>query len=332
MSKIELTPISRRNFLRIVGGGSAALIATACSDGIPNDTTQQHQPQPPKPAAVPLPRPTFETPPTAVITKYPAKPTVEQKSTSQQLPELTLAQAEQILVQEVRKEPVSAEKQRAEQQLWQRIGSFRSATRIPINESSGQESVRRIEVVLKTMQQSQNWYLQDAGTFLSELISSGDLIFSFHPRLESQTLQKKAIMATGPELHEGKVRYRMFISIDDVLNENTSLSLALFLTHEAEHVGNMMLFSQNIPASATPEQELQSIASWKEDKEEYVKEEARGSGREALATIEAARFGLLRGWVKNSQMILSAMLIRSGKKTNTPEWISFVKEHELNIR
>lgn len=215
----------------------------------------------------------------------------------------------------------------SERLLWHLNGYFPKQS-VPVNEITHQEAGRILSTTLRLMQQSQNPHLRQATDFLKPLVDSRVVRFQIPPRLLTRT--SAAInMATSTTIENGKVVWNISVPADNILNRD-SVSVALSIAHEAEHVRSSMVYIQSLPTSLSLEEKVKRDNARRQIASERIAEEARGEGKEALAFIHQYTLGYRPG--NRFDIEAAAIFIRSNKDPSHPGWKNYVASEILRIR
>ena len=234
---------------------------------------------------------------------------------------------DQIIMEEVKRLGISVNEQ--EGILWRTFGYNRSIQKLPINDTTSQEAVQRVQSTFVLMQQSQNPYIKNAASFIVPLVSSNDASITIYMGGDSEG--KGSAMSASPELKDGRLRWHIAIAANEALNNSSSITLALQLTHEIEHIKNMITYDKSLPSSLSPQERYEKALQRKNNPKEYIEEEARGYAAQAQALIYAYGLGF-RGSPGLSHEKYAAEFIRDSSNPASQEWQKYVAEEILGIQ
>lgn len=216
-----------------------------------------------------------------------------------------------------------------EGRLWRTFGYAHSREKLPITDATAQEAAKRVQATIILMQQSENPYIKNAASFIMPLASSGDASITVYMKGDSEN--KGSAMSASPNLKDGKLHWHIAIAANEVLNNSSGIILALELTHEIEHIKNMIAHQKSLPSSLSPQERLEKIIQRKNNPTEYIQEEARGYAAQSLAYIWAYGLGF-RGGIGLSHQQYAAEFIRDGNSPNSILWQKYVAEEIMGIK
>ncbi|GEM_PF-4049754 len=191
-----------------------------------------------------------------------------------------------------------------------------------------QEAEKRIDSVLTLMYNSKNKYLKQAATDFNAFQQQLKATYIVQP--DRQLFERQnSLMEVGADIANNKVMAYVVLSSNDVLETRSDVQLAILLSHEIEHLRNVIAYHDSLDASYTPQEKLEKIRETRRDRAKFIAEEARGYGEQALAYINHYGLGfILRG---STEERIAAAFIRAGGKKDSKEWLAFTEYYLTQI-
>lgn len=225
----------------------------------------------------------------------------------------------QIIQEEIQR--LGIKKSQKEIDLWSKNSFVPPATPLPIrrDEATRRESETRLEQAISLMSQSENPYLREASVFFQFLSASKRVSIRLNPDLPS----KEGMITVGgvtPVVIENVLGWFLDISPHQVINKLDSLSLAMKLTHEFEHIKNEYLYLQEFQALSLEEQLARLEQRYRQ---EWFIEEGRAYGKQSLAFVYQA--GLHGIHPRGSDEELVATFIRFNNKVDSVGWLGYIE-------
>lgn len=212
----------------------------------------------------------------------------------------------------------------SEQNRWATNGYLRSPTSLPLTEENIRLAQQRVVTTFTLMESSENPYFREAFLLFRTLLREGTVSQSLYPELVTGDA-----MSTFFVEREGKLHFHLAIDVNEVLNVSTSTTLASKLTHEIEHMRNLLSFLQEVRRE-NPELSIgqlqEKVDAKRNDPMQRIEEEARGYGIQAQSYIY--QIGLL-GYIdssKSGQEKQAVSFIQSGSRVDSQQWKDYVKK------
>lgn len=238
---------------------------------------------------------------------------------------------DQIIREEIQR--LGIKKSQEEIDLWRKNSFVAPSTPYAIKEDeiTFRAFDERIKRALFLMGQSKNPYFKEAIDFIKPLGRTGDLKI----KMITEDINKErqgliAPFSSTAEIYGGRIRFFIDASANEVVNHSDSLTLAIRLVHEIEHIRNQYIYDQPFQF-LRPEERISRLERHFTQYSEWIAEEGRGYAKQAQAFIYQA--GLYGDYPKGSDAQLAAFFIRSGKNPLSPTWRSYlIEKHELESR
>lgn len=247
------------------------------------------------------------------ITTEPPKPTAKTEVT----PSAPAIIQREITRLQIRQSP-------SERNRWAANGYLRPPTSLPLTEENIRLAQARVTATFTLMEPSENPYFEEAALLFRTLLREETVSLSLYRELPA-----KDAMTTFLVEREGKLHFRLAIDVNVVLNVSTSTTLASQLTHEIEHMRNILSFLREVKQE-NPELTIGQLrekeAARRNDPTQRIEEEARGYGIQAQSYIH--QIGLL-GYIdsgKSSHEEKAVSFIQSGSRVDSQQWKDYIKK------
>ncbi len=260
--------------------------------------------------------------PGAVPSPFDPKPSPTQPAQKGETPQLL--SNEQVVLEEALR--LGLDSNENERMLWQRSGyKFDPlfAEKFPTPEAIITQADIRIHTVLELMYNSENRIFKKAALDFANLRAVGRANFYLRPDKEHFERQSSN-METSPQIVDYKIAGYIHLSARETLNAKSDIILAIELSHEIEHIRNIVQAADVFDRSLTTEEKFDKIEEQRNNRQAFLAEEARGYAEQAGAYIIAYGHGY-RGAVDTSHERLAAAFIKSGKRKDSKEWLAFVE-------
>lgn len=182
------------------------------------------------------------------------------------------------------------------------------------------EAEFRIYETLEFMRESQNPIFQEAINFMDQT-TEDNVRFNLSPTL----VRPETLMAATPVIDDGRLRYYIEISTDNILYGSNTLSAALALTHELKHAQNGLERQRNFPPETSADTLMQQEQDILHNPDLLALEEASGYGIQSQALIWEYDFGF-NGTISAGFVIDAATFTQFGYDAKSPEWIEYIKK------
>lgn len=191
-----------------------------------------------------------------------------------------------------------------------------------------QEAEKRIDGVLTLMYNSKNNYLKQAATDFASFQQQLKATYIVQP--DRQLFERQnSLMEVGADIVNNRVMAYIVLSSNDVLETRSDVQLAILLTHEIEHLRNVIAYHDSLDTSYTPQEKLGKIRATRKDRDKFIAEEARGYGEQALAYINHYGLGfILKG---SNEERIAAAFIRAGGKKDDKKWLEFTEYYLIQL-
>lgn len=266
--------------------------------------------------------------------RVPLPPTaIAQQSNSEQSQNKNL----QIIDQETKRLKIKANLK--EENMWASSSFDISSPKIAPSETAEPEIKRRLNEVEILMKQSENPYFQQAMKTMDKLANSNKISVSITSGIQSDNLDKLYKGKTGkpgggtrPIVNDnGDVNYELLISAEYLLNNSNALDVAFFVTHELEHVNQLLEFEKSFDPSFTPEQKKTSIYDYDANAPDALDKEIEAYAVEAQALTYQIGIGI-RGRVDTKGLERAARFISSGSNPESEGWRNYVASEIMSLK
>lgn len=217
------------------------------------------------------------------------------------------------------------QKDEEEINLWNQAYSAFSPTFSVTKDDVLQESQKRINLLFSLMRRSKNPYMKDAVEYLFSLKDSGDLAFGLRSNAPAE-VEEKSPVGAGLEINGNRILLTINASPTAFLGRLSPVDLALFYTHEKEHIKIMHEHDLSLSLlSFTAEQRRSELLKRSRDYESFIQEEAIAYGKHAQAFIYQA--GLLGVYPKTRLAEMAARFVQYGQDPANLNWINYIKSN-----
>lgn len=238
------------------------------------------------------------------------------------------SQEKRLLVQQEIKR-LGIKQNQEEIALWRDNSFFPPSIPFPIedNKETNKLFFDRIDRTVNLMAHSKNPYFKEAAEFAQRLYDAGE--FEFHKNLTTERRGNKVLGLNTQYGIFGKDESKKFgwvinASADEVINKIESLTLAIWLVHELDHVRDM--YMQDLPQrSLTPEERLDSLNAHLSSVNNRIMQESRGYAKQSQTFIYQA--GLYGNFPEGTNLDVAAAYVDSGKDTASQKWIDYLKRN-----
>lgn len=206
-----------------------------------------------------------------------------------------------------------------EQSLWAKI-VFPPLRNVNFQDKGFQNEVAvRLIETLNVMERSENPYFKEAIAILKPLRAQDRLTIGV-----STTTPEEASARTYQVIKEGELRLVLEYSISTALGKKYGIDIALKITHEAQHVKDMV--SWDNPSLSLQERfDLQSKR--REDPREFLRGEARAYAIQARAFIWQVGLMNITPSLPDTNTDLAANFLRNGGKEDSPGWLQYIRQN-----
>lgn len=291
MRRMEIQTKKRNRF--ILTGAATALGAAAIVGGLLFARAQDQSP------------PHTPTPPTRPLT-----------------PENTTVNNEQRVRQEVIR--LGIQENSKEKELWEKKGY----NPLPPSEITTQSIVLAEERIIQTlaiMEESENPHFKSAVEFYKTQVKLGKVSIKAYRRVYSNLAE--SLIVIGPEIREGELHYHFAVSADAFLHDMSTLTAAITVSHEIEHLKNFLEAEKNL-GSMNVEQKLEKLKPSLWSLDTNVEEEARAYGAETKAYIH--HYGLTR-FKDDGALTKAAIFIQSDNNPSHIQWRTHIGRNVLGV-
>jgi hypothetical protein len=214
-----------------------------------------------------------------------------------------------------------------EQQLWKGYADIPPIHPIGRGENPGEKAVRRLHKTLDLIDQSENPILQET----SAIINSPDHQESLQIRLEQDVFVngRPALVATQLAEENGQPLWQVVASASQIVGSN-EFYLAISYAHEIQHVKDFMQYQSQLPSSLAVPERIVIHNTRLHNPSSLIKDEARGWGAQALATVHSYGLGV-KGALPPQVMEFTAAFVKHDMDIDSPSWREYVAKEIFRL-
>ncbi len=212
--------------------------------------------------------------------------------------------------------------------LWQK-GYDYSSVEFPLNYTAINEAGRRLGTALQLMEQSENPYFRETADYLKILYYEKGILtinaINIPPKSHTDIP-----MAVNYTIEKGKFQINLNIYSNKVINDSNSVSLAVWLVHETEHIKSIIKHQESLPSSLTLKERLEKEKQRNTNQELLTEEEVNAYGLQAKAYIYHYGLGYLGAVSVDTAKYATALIQQCKSDIASACWKDYVEREILN--